>query len=162
MNKSEEHHPNVYGLKTNHTYLHSSDLPTAKQSLRVGKMSLHVGPLPAAKDLEEYSKIGKDGEVLRLILDMAKKNNDTQNKTALRAQWFTFISDISKTVVGLIFGLTCLLGSYYLAVTDHPYMAGILGSTALLIGLSVLVMRANPFPEHTKKVSPHEGDKHLS
>lgn len=110
----------------------------------VHTQKLHVGPLPSASDLEAYSKIGKNGEVLDLILAMARKNNETQNVTAHRAQWFAFLSDLSRTITGLIFGAICLYVAYTLAMHDHPYIASLVATTTVLIGLGVLVMSVLP------------------
>lgn len=124
----------------------------------VHTQKLHVGPLPSASDLEAYSQIGKNGEVLDLILAMARKNNETQNVTAHRAQWLAFFSDLSRTITGLIFGGGCVLVAYTLAMHDHPYIAGVVATTTVLIGLGVLVMRVLP-PKDGVQPPPQKNDE---
>ncbi|MCX5617001.1 hypothetical protein NQF87_08475 [Bombella sp. TMW 2.2559] len=151
MTDSEEAPPRKYSSPAGAAKVHTISLGgenlqtgIVQASKVVHTQKLHVGPLPSASDLEAYSKIGKNGEVLDLILAMARKNNETQNDTAYRAQWFAFLSDISRTFIGLIFGLGCLSVAYKLAIHDHMYVAGIVATTTLLIGLAVLVIRTLP------------------
>ena len=149
MTSSEGEPPKKYSSPTGkiHTVSLSKESIQARlvqASQIVHTQKLHVGPLPSASDLEAYSKIGKNGEVLELILAMARKNNETQNETAHRAQWFSFFSDLSRTATGLIFGVSCLYVAYTLAMHDHPYIAGVVATTTVFIGLGVLVMRVLP------------------
>lgn len=123
--------PNINPL---HTVAHVQMPATAMQ------FKTHRGPLPAADELKSYADI--DPKVLDLILEMARKNNDTQNVTARRNQVFTFIGDLSKTSAGLIFGGGCILTSYALAMHNHEYIALALATTTVTIGLGVLVNRA--------------------
>lgn len=114
----------------------------------------HSGPLPPAEDLQKYANISP--KVLDTILEMAQKNNDTQNKTRRREQAFTFLGDLSKTASGLIFGCGCLLAAYELAKQGHPYIAGVLVTTTLTIGVSVLVMRVAPKGNNTPVAPPKQ------
>lgn len=135
--------PEVNGLKLSQM-VPGIDPASGHVSVRRSSLQFraHRGPLPAAEDLQKYADI--DPKVLDVILSMAQQNNETQNVTRRREQLFTFLGDLSKTFVGLVIIGACVVAAYGLAMHDHPYIASVLGTTTLLIGISVVVMRVVP------------------
>lgn len=105
--------------------------------------TLHVGPLPPADEIAAIGLIVPNGA--ERIMAMAEADARHVRIMQSRALNFEFVERIFRRLLAFLFASSGLCGTVYLAMNNHDWVAGTLGTTTIVgVVTALMVGRGSP------------------